>query len=316
MVIFLIESIIQSPLTLLDLQFTASDIIDHIDIDSMTLSSSLSLIKTILEIAITISLILIATIIVAKIADKMLRSHFLRIVGIQGEFSNTIHFLTIQSIIRRLVVASIYTIGILLMIVQIPQLQKIGVTMLAGAGVAGIAIGFAAKDSLANIISGIFIAIFQPFRVGDYVTFNQEYGHVEDLTLRHTVICTWDNRRLIVPNSIISNESIINWSISDPITTWPLDFGIGYSSDIDKARGIILEEARKHPVVIKNHEITVQLTELGDFAVNLRLLIDVPNRGVAFETGCEIREAVKKRFDREGIEIPYPYSNVVFHQAS
>jgi len=196
-------------------------------------------------------------------------------------------------------------------ILLIPSLNRIAIAMLAGAGVATLAIGFAAQDSLSNIISGIFLAIFKPMRIGDYVDFKGEYGHIEDITLRHTIICTWDERRVIVPNKIMGSDSIVNWSINNPEIIWPVNFGIGYSSDIDKARSIIIEETKRHPHVLKDKEINVRLTELGDFAVNLRLTFYVPSRGMAYDTGCDIREAVKKRFDAEGIEIPYPYQNVI-----
>ncbi|MBE0523557.1 MAG: mechanosensitive ion channel [Methanosarcinales archaeon] len=83
----------------------------------------------------------------------------------------------------------------------------------------------AAQNALGNIISGISLAIFQPFRVGDSVTIHKEYGMVTDLGLRHTVITTWDNRRLLIPNSIISDEAIINWSIEDPTIIWPVNIG-------------------------------------------------------------------------------------------
>jgi small-conductance mechanosensitive channel len=112
----------------------------------------------------------------------------------------------------------------------------------------------------------------------------------------------------------MSRDYIVNWSLGSPETIWPVDFGIGYSSDIDKARSIILEETKRHPHVLKDEEINVRLTELGDFAVNLRLTFHVPNRGLAFDTGCDIREAVKKRFDADGIEIPYPYRNIVLQR--
>jgi small conductance mechanosensitive channel len=76
----------------------------------------------------------------------------------------------------------------------------------------------------------------------------------------------------------------------------------------------VVEETKKHPHVLKDREINVRVTDLGDFAVNLRLTFHVPSRDVAFDTGCDIREAVKKRFDAEGIEIPYPYYNVVMRK--
>jgi small conductance mechanosensitive channel len=218
---------------------------------------------------------------------------------------------TFRTIVRRLLVAAIYIIGLIMIVYQIPVLNRLAVTLLAGAGVAGLAIGFAAKDSLSNVISGIFLAVFHPIKVSDYIDFNGEYSQVEDLTLRHTTLKTWDSRRIFVANSIMGNQPIVNWSIVDPVITWRVDFGIGYTEDIDRAREIILDVAKRHPLVLKNHEIAVRVTELGDFAVNLRLSVDVPTRDVAFTTGCEIREAVKKRFDKEGIEIPYPYSNLI-----
>ena len=259
---------------------------------------------------ISVSIIIILTILIARLVNGLLEKQIPKIMEssrLGKEFDETSHALT-----RRLIVAAIYTIGILMTILLIPSLNRIAIAMLAGAGVATLAIGFAAQDSLSNIISGIFLAIFRPMRIGDYVDFNGEYGHIEDITLRHTIICTWDERRVIVPNKIMGADSIVNWSINNHEIIWPVNFGIGYSSDIDKARSIIIEETNKHPHVLKNRDINVRLTELGDFAVNLRLTFYVPSRGVAYETGCEIREAVKKRFDAEGIEIPYPYRNLVF----
>jgi small-conductance mechanosensitive channel len=259
---------------------------------------------------ISISIIIISTILIARLVNGLLEKQIPKIMEssrLGKEFDETSHAMT-----RRLIVAAIYSIGILMTILLIPSLNRIAIAMLAGAGVATLAIGFAAQDSLSNIISGIFLAIFKPMRIGDYVDFKGEYGHIEDITLRHTIICTWDERRVIVPNKIMGSDSIVNWSINNPEIIWPVNFGIGYSSDIDKARSIIIEEAKRHPHVLKGKEISVRLTELGDFAVNLRLTFYVPSRGVSYETGCEIREAVKKRFDAEGIEIPYPYRNLVF----
>ncbi len=260
----------------------------------------------------SILVIILATILIARIVDELLKKHIPRILEaskMDKEFDETSHAMT-----RRLIVAAIYTIGILMIILQIPSLNRVAIAMLAGAGVAGLAIGFAAQDSLSNVISGILLVIFKPIRIGDYVDFKGEYGHIEDLTLRHTIVCTWDLRRIIVPNSLMSSDYIVNWSLGSPETIWPVDFGIGYSSDIDKARSIIIEETKRHPHVLKDEEINVRLTELGDFAVNLRLTFHVPNRGLAFDTGCDIREAVKKRFDAEGIEIPYPYRNIVLQR--
>ncbi len=258
-----------------------------------------------------IILIILLTYLAAKVARRIINVHLPRIieggkVGIDIETEKTLRVL-----VSRLLVVLIYIVGAVLVISEIPTLSRLAVTLL-GASVAGIAIiGLAAQDSLSNVVSGIFLAVFHPFRVGDYIDFNGEYGQIEDLTLRHTTIKTWDGRRIFVPNGIMSNQSIVNWSITDPSITWPVTVGIAYTADIDKAREIMLEVAKRHPLVLKNHEISVRVTELADFSVNLRLGFDVPSRDVAWTTGCEIREAIKKRFDKEGIEIPYPYRNLI-----
>lgn len=279
-------------------------------VDHLNTTLGIDIVSIVTTIA-TVLVILILTRVAANMVNKALTVHIPKVtsggkVGMDVETE-----MTFRTIIRRLLVATIYIAGIIMVIYQIPPLSRLAVTLLAGAGVAGIAIGFAAKDSLANVISGIFLAVFHPFRVGDHINFENEYCQVEDLTLRHTTIKTWDGRRIFVPNSLMGNQPIVNWSIIDPIITWRVDVGIGYDADIDKAREIMLDVAKRHPLVLKDRDITVRVTDLADFAVNLRLTFDVSKRDVAFTTGCDIREAVKKRFDREGIEIPYPYRNIV-----
>jgi small-conductance mechanosensitive channel len=258
-----------------------------------------------------IILIVAATYLGAKMVSRALKIKLPEMMGGRKTGIDAETEQTFRLLVSRLLVAAIYAIGFLLVVFQIPGLSNVAVTLLAGAGVAAIAISFAAQDSISNVISGIFLAVFHPFRVGDRIDFNGDYGQVEDLTLRHTTILTWDGRRVFVPNSIMSNQAIVNWTITDPIITWTVDVGIAYDADIDKARDIMLEVAKRHPLVLKNRDIEVRVTELGDFAVNMRLLYEIPNRGIAFATHCEIREAVKKRFDKEGIEIPFPYRNLI-----
>ena len=263
---------------------------------------------------ITIAMILLVTYVVAKAADRMLLAYEPSEISTEVTGIDIATADTLRTVLRRLLVATIYIIGLLLVVFQIEPLSKAATTLLTGAGVIGLVIGFAARSSLSNVVSGIFLALFHPIRVGDYVDFKGDYGQIEDITLRHTVIHTWDGRRIMIPNSVMDTESIINWTIRKPEITWTINIGIAYTADIDKARQIILETAKRHPLVLKNRDITVRVTELGDFAVNLRLYADVPHRDVAYTTGCEIMEAVKKNFDKEGIEIPYPYRNLIIHR--
>jgi len=233
----------------------------------------------------------------ANIADQMMVRYIPTISRkVQFQIDDTM-----QLMIRRLVSAAIYTIGLMLIIYQIPQLRSLVTAILAGAGIAGLAIGYAAKDSLSNFTSSIFIAVFQPYRVGDSVDFRGEYGQVEDLTLRHTVIRTTDNKRIIVPNSVMGIEPIVNWSIKEPEILWIVDFDLEKASDIDRAREIIVSKARGHPMVLKDRRMTVQLISSRYSELTLRLEVPVPGRNVAKAIGCDIREAVKKEFEAQGI---------------
>jgi len=266
-----------------------------------------------------IILTILLTVFFARSVDHILSRQF-KIVSKKMNVDQTSY-----RVVRHTAVASIYIFGILVVVNLIPSLEALSITLFASAGFAGIVLGLAAQSTLSNIISGISLAAFRPFRVGDLVTIRDEYGRITDITLRHTVVRTWDNRRLIIPNSVISEESIINWSIEDPTVNWPIDIGISYDSDIDKARNIMICEARKnnnvmtfsqlrnyHPDIKKEEVTSVRVRELGDFAVILRLLIWVEDRDIAYDVGCDIREAVKKRFDAEGIEIPFPYRTIVY----
>ncbi|NOR60571.1 MAG: mechanosensitive ion channel, partial [Methanosarcinales archaeon] len=154
-----------------------------------------------------IFMIIVATIFFARLADRLLQGYFKK-ASLKLRVDPTGYRL-----LRHLIVAAIYIVGLIVVISSVPQLRTLSVALFAGAGFAGIIIGFAAQSTLANIMSGISLAVFHPFRVGDIVTIHNEYGTISDLTLRHTVVVTWDNRRLIIPNSIISDEAIINWSI-------------------------------------------------------------------------------------------------------
>ncbi len=266
-----------------------------------------------------IVLIVFLTVLTARIVDKLLVTQ-MRMMNNKMNIDQTSY-----SIIRHSSVAVVYMMGLVVVVSSIPFLEKISVALLAGAGFAGIIVGLAAQSTLGNIISGISLAVFRPFRVGDRVNVMNEYGKIIDITLRHTVVRTWDNRRLIIPNSIIGDEAIINWSIEDPTVRWLVDVGISYDSDIDLARNIMLEEARKHINVMTHVElkkydsafpreevIQVLVTELGDYAVNMRMYFWCVDRKFCFSTGCDLRESIKKRFDAEGVEIPFPYRTVVY----
>ena len=272
----------------------------HIDLASLQLLANtvddIDIISIIANFIIIIIIILFTRSAV-RFVDRMLVNYIPKVVNkVEVKMDETM-----QLMIRRLVSATIYLMGLMLVILQIPQLHSLATALLAGAGIAGLAIGYASKDSLSNFTSGIFIAIFQPFRVGDFVDFRADYGQVEDLTLRHTVIRTSDNRRIIVPNSIMSTEPIINWSIREPEIVWMVDFDLEKAGDIDRARKIIVDKASSNPMVLKDRPIDVLLISSRYSELTLRLEVTIPGRNMAKVISSEIREAVKKEFEVQGI---------------
>ncbi|MEL7342009.1 MAG: mechanosensitive ion channel domain-containing protein, partial [Bacteroidota bacterium] len=149
--------------------------------------------------------IFLATMIVATIFNRAMKRFIRRSTE---ELSNDP---TNYQFLRRAILVIIYSIGISLTIYAIPGLKTLAQSVLAGAGIAAVAIGFASQNALSNIISGIFIVVFKPFRVNDRIVVRDTItGVVEDITLRHTIIRNFQNRRVILPNSMISEEVIVN----------------------------------------------------------------------------------------------------------
>jgi small conductance mechanosensitive channel len=207
----------------------------------------------------------------------------------------------------------IFFVAGLIYVSLVPSLRALLGAFLAGAGITAVVLGFAAKSALANLISGLFLAVYRPFRIGDKVTIENEYGTVEDITLRHTIVRTWEYKRLIIPNEKIDSITLINYSIIDPRMLCTVELGVSYDTNIDLARSLILEEANRCPYrVEKGDEPWMRVIAHDDFAIRLRLYVWVPDMDSAWLARFWLLEHIKKRFDREGVEIPFPYRTVVF----
>lgn len=267
------------------------------------------------------TLYIAAVILVAVIVSTVLRTLINHLIK---KFSDKIYAdPTNFSFVKNSVSFVIYTIAIIVVFYNIPYLRAFGTALFAGAGIIAAIIGFASQKAFSNIISGIFILIFKPFRVGDTVEFGNNFkGVVEEITLRHTVIKDYENRRVLVPNSIISDDIIINSNVTDTMIRKHVEFGISYDSDIDKAIMIIQDEARKHPLFIdrrtaseikaKVPDVLVRVTGLTDFSVNLKAYVWTEGNDNGFVIMTDLLKSVKKRFDNEGVEIPFPYRTIVY----
>jgi len=197
----------------------------------------------------------------------------------------------------------------------IMALDKLGLNVMpfvAGAGVMGIAIGFAAKDTLSNLISGVLLIIDRPLKIGDRIEIwsapknSATWGDVVDIGLRATKIRTTDNIVIIIPNNEIMNRDIVNYTaLSDEIRV-RIPIGISYESNLKKAKEIIIGISLQLDWVMRDPAPKVVVRNFGESSVDLQARVWIRDPRRRMDTISYITDNVKEAFDREGIEIPYP----------
>ena len=200
---------------------------------------------------------------------------------------------------------------------QVPPLRVVLGTVAAGAGITALIIGFAAKSTISNLISGLALAIYRPIRIGDKVTIDAEYGTVEDLTLRHTIVVTWEHKRLIIPNEKLDSISIINHSIIDPTVLCRVEVSVSFDTDLDDARRVLEQLALDCPQRKADAEPPwVRVIAHSDFAIVWRIYVWVADMDALWTAKYWLLEESKRRFDQSGIEIPFPYRTIVYKKDS
>jgi small conductance mechanosensitive channel len=182
---------------------------------------------------------------------------------------------------------------------------------LAGLGVAGLAVGFAAQESVANTIAGFLIFWDKPFQVGQFVTTQGEYGNVTDITMRTTRIRTPRNTFLVIPNRKIIEDVLVNHSMYGH-TRVDIPVGIAYKENIDEARRVLMAVGHADSEVVDDPHPEVVVTELGGSSVNLEIRVWIHDAQVERPTFVRVLEAAKKALDDAGIEIPYPHLQLFF----
>ena len=175
------------------------------------------------------------------------------------------------------------------------------------AAAATLAVGLATQDTISNFVAGVFIFTDKPFRIGDWIEWDGHTGVVEDISFRVTRVRTFDNELLTVPNSALTSGVVKNPVAKDTLRV-KVPFGIGYDDDVERATEIIVEEAEAAEDILDDPAPSVRLTELGDSSVVLesRVWIADPSRADLVKTRADYVKGVKRRFDREGIDFPYP----------
>ena len=262
-----------------------------------------------------LGLVIVLTIILAVIVNLWFKNNIQKKIH-EKQDPTSFKFL------RYLAVIGIYSVGALFCLLAFPSLRGVAQTALGGAGVIAIIGGIASQEALSNLVGGLFIISFKPFRIGDIIKISDTMmGTVQDITLRHTVIRDFENKMIVIPNAIINQEKLVNYNLGETMCCKHIEVDISYQSNIDLAKHILKEECESHRNIIDMRseldkmnnvpKVVVRVLGLEESSVRLRAWAWTKDFTDSFVLKCEVLESVKKRFDKEGIEIPFPYRNVV-----
>jgi small conductance mechanosensitive channel len=253
-------------------------------------------------------IIISLTFFIARLFKRIFKRNIMNAVLNSNDPTNYLFF-------QHIITASIYIAGFSAAMYMIPSLRTLSASLLAGAGIFAVAIGFASQKAFSNIISGLFIVIFKPFRIHDKLTIGTDVsGVVEDITLRHTIVRSYENKRFVIPNSLISEQTLVNSDITDTQIRKFLFYKVDYQTNLTTAITLIKELAENHPLAMDvrkpaeiekgEEKVPVNVTEWGDYALIIRAAIWANDSADAFTIQCDLNESVKAKFDEAGIKIP------------
>ena len=209
--------------------------------------------------------------------------------------------------------AIVYSVAIIL------ALDILGINVMpfiAGAGILGVAVGFAAKDTLSNLIAGILLIIDRPFEVGDRIEVwsapagSATWGDVIDIGLRATKIKTTDNIIIVIPNNEIMRRDIVNYTLLSSDIRVRINIGVAYDTDVEKAKAAILSVANEVEWILKSPAPKVVVRNFGESSIDLQLRVWIKDARMRMDTISFVTDRVKSAFDAQGIEIPYPKRDI------
>lgn len=253
------------------------------------------------------TLLIIAAVIIIKKIINIALSRFQKefIVKLEKQDHSSVSSSETRiAIIRKMINSGIYFFGFIFFLLQFEAVRSIGAGLLASAGLAGIIIGMAAQSTVSNFISGIYVSFTQPVRLNDAVIFENEFGWIEEISLMHTIIKTWDNRRIVVPNSVLASKVIQNWTMKDESLLGSVTMYVDYTCDVEKIKKWVKEIVDASPYSTEEKLVGVQVVDFTEKAMVLRILgkgQDAPN---TWNLRCEIREKLIKRFKEESLPLP------------
>lgn len=264
-----------------------------------------------LDKCISIILIIVISVVLNKIIDKLIDRTIRR--------KRKKNVTTLLMFIKKVKKLIIYSLMVLMVMGQFEAFHKFSLTLLSGLGIGSVVLGLAAQESLKNFFGSFALVIGDVFEVGDFIECVDSgvSGTVEDITMRHTVIRTINNRRVIIPNSQMNSYTIENFNYIDNENVKLVDFSISYESDVDKAMKIIKDEMKKlykPNEKSKNKDVEypkVRVASWDESGISLRAWVWGKDNGEVFENMYKLNYVIKKRFESEGIEIPYPHVEII-----
>ncbi|MBN2482808.1 MAG: mechanosensitive ion channel family protein [Candidatus Omnitrophica bacterium] len=266
----------------------------------------LSMNEQVIPKVLTTLLIFIAAVIITRILRVFLSRWYTQLIGeLEKKRSADISSIETKFLItRRILSVGIYFFAFILFLLQFEAMRNIGTGLLASAGIAGVVIGMAAQNSLSNIIAGISISFAQPVRLNDAVIFEDDFGWIEEISLMNTIIRTWDNRRIIVPNDVLSKKVIQNWTIKDPSLLGVVMLYVDYTCDVDMIRKWVKEIVHESAFSTAEKVAAVQVVDFTEKSMVIRILGKGANAPVTWDLRCEIREKLIKKFKEAGLPLP------------
>lgn len=251
----------------------------------------------------------VVTLIAYRIADELLNWYALRIEERHGVFNRQL-----LPLVEKLV--SIFLVGTALIIV-LKHFNYDVLSLVTALGIGSLAIGMAAKDTLANMISGFTLMLDRPFRIGDRIQLTSgQWGDVVDIGLRSTKIKTPDHTYLIIPNSDLCNSTVVNLAFPDTRGKGRVMVGVGYDSDVAKVKRVMVETALEISEVLRDPAPEAFFTAFGDSALTMNLFFWVNDYSRVFAVTDMINSLLIIRLQENGIVIPYPIRTVQLEKDS
>lgn len=201
-----------------------------------------------------------------------------------------------------------YVMMVAVIVAVVNQLGVNVTSFLAILGAAGLAVGLALKDSLANFASGVMLVLFRPFKAGDFITVSGCSGTVKEISIFNTELATPDNQKLIIPNSSIMGNVITNVT-ANPTRRIDLVVGIAYEDEITRAKDVLREILAKENRILPEPAATIAVAELGESSVNLVVRPWVKT-GDYWDVRFDLTQRIKEEFDRIGLHIPFPQQDL------